>query len=46
VAAGDTGGAIGQTLHDAGVVATVKAFTDAYAANPGAQSIQPGTYSL
>lgn len=46
VAAGDTGGAIGQTLQEAGVVATVKAFTDAYAANPGAQSIQPGTYSL
>jgi UPF0755 protein len=46
VASGDTGGAIGQTLHDAGVVATVKAFTDAYAANPGATSIQPGTYAL
>jgi UPF0755 protein len=46
VASGDTGGAIGQTLHDAGGVATVKAFTDAYAANPGATSIQPGTYAL
>ncbi|GEL45017.1 ABC transporter substrate-binding protein [Cellulomonas hominis] len=46
VASGDTGVAIGQTLHDAGVVATVKAFTDAYAANPGATSIQPGTYAL
>jgi UPF0755 protein len=46
VASGDTGGAIGQTLQEAGVVATVKAFTDAYAANPSATSIQPGTYSL
>lgn len=46
VASGDTGGAIGQTLHDAGVVATVKAFTTAYAANPSAVSIQPGTYAL
>lgn len=46
VAAGDTGGAIGQTLVDAGVVATVGAFTDAYAANPAATGIQPGTYQL
>ncbi|HEY0217630.1 MAG TPA: endolytic transglycosylase MltG [Cellulomonas sp.] len=46
VASGDTGGAIGQTLADAGVVATVTAFTDAYAANPSATSIQPGTYAL
>lgn len=46
VAAGDTGGAIGQTLHEAGVVATVKAFTSAYATNPAATSIQPGTYGL
>jgi UPF0755 protein len=46
VAAGDTGGAIGQTLQEAGVVATVKAFTDAYAANPAATGIQPGTYTL
>jgi len=46
VAPGDSGGAIGQTLHDAGVVATVKAFTTAYAANSAAQSIQPGTYTL
>jgi UPF0755 protein len=46
VSAGDTGGAIGQTLHDAGVVATVKAFTTAYDANPSAVSIQPGTYAL
>jgi len=46
IAPGDTGGAIGQTLHDADVVATVKAFTAAYAANPGATGIQPGTYTL
>lgn len=46
VASGDTGGAIGQTLVDAGVVATAKAFTSAYAANPAATGIQPGTYTL
>ena len=46
VASGDTGGAIGQTLADAGVVATARAFSDAYASNPNAQSIQPGTYAL
>lgn len=46
VASGDTGGAIGQTLVDAGVVATVNAFTSAYAANPAAVGIQPGTYGL
>jgi UPF0755 protein len=46
VASGDTGGAIGQTLVDAGVVATVNAFTSAYAANPAATGIQPGTYGL
>lgn len=46
VAAGDTGGAIGRTLHEAGVVATATAFTSAYAVNPAATSIQPGTYGL
>jgi UPF0755 protein len=46
VASGDTGGAIGQTLVDNGVVATVGAFTSAYAANPAATGIQPGTYGL
>jgi UPF0755 protein len=35
-----------KTLHDADVVASVKAFTDAFAANPDASKIQPGTYSL
>ncbi len=46
VSPGDSGGEIGQKLVDAGVVATVKAFSSAYAANSNAQSIQPGTYSL
>jgi UPF0755 protein len=46
VAAGDTGGAIGQTLEEAGVVATAAAFTEAYAANPAATGIQPGTYTV
>lgn len=46
VAPGDSGGVIGQTLHDADVVATVRAFTEAYAANPDATGIQPGTYTL
>ncbi|MFI2752071.1 endolytic transglycosylase MltG [Cellulomonas sp. P22] len=44
--AGDTGSAMGSTLVDARVVATVKAFTAAFAANPVAASIQPGTYQL
>jgi UPF0755 protein len=43
---GDTGAAIGETLVDAGVVASVGAFTTAYTANPDAASIQPGTYEL
>lgn len=46
VAAGDTGSAIGRTLVDAGVVATLGAFTDAYANNSQATRIQPGTYAL
>lgn len=43
---GDTGAAMAVTLKDAGVVATEKAFRDAFAANPDASKIQPGTYSL
>jgi len=43
---GDSGQAIGRTLADAGVVATANAFVSAYAANPAATGIQPGTYSL
>lgn len=46
VNSGDTGAQIGQTLVDAGVVATVKAFTKAYDANPDASKIQPGTYTM
>ncbi|WP_029287140.1 endolytic transglycosylase MltG [Cellulomonas sp. HZM] len=43
---GDTGAAMGRTLADAGVVATSQAFAKAFAANPDAPSIQPGTYKL
>lgn len=43
---GDTGGAMARTLHSAGVVATETAFVRAYAANPNAAKIQPGTYNL
>lgn len=46
VAQGDSGGAIGQKLVDAGVVATTGAFSSAFTANPDAASIQPGTYTL
>ncbi|KSW23476.1 aminodeoxychorismate lyase [Cellulomonas sp. B6] len=43
---GDSGAAMGKTLADAGIVATVEAFTAAYNANADASSIQPGTYQL
>ncbi|WP_421733829.1 endolytic transglycosylase MltG [Cellulomonas sp.] len=43
---GDTGADMATTLVDAGVVATAKAFNDAFAANAQASSIQPGTYSM
>ncbi|WP_172120085.1 endolytic transglycosylase MltG [Actinomyces faecalis] len=43
---GASGSEIGQILKDAGVVATVGAFTDAYAANSNASKIQAGTYTL
>ncbi|WP_456817669.1 endolytic transglycosylase MltG [Cellulomonas sp. URHB0016] len=46
VAKGDTGAVMAHTLQVAGVVATEKAFNRAYAANPDAISIQPGTYNL
>jgi UPF0755 protein len=46
VSSGDTGSAMARTLKQAGVVATEKSFVDAYAANPDAAKIQPGTYSL
>ncbi len=44
--AGDTGASMGATLVAAGVVATQEAFVEAFAANPDAARIQPGTYSL
>lgn len=43
---GDTGSAMAQTLVEAGVVATPRAFTAAFTANPESASIQPGTYNL
>jgi UPF0755 protein len=43
---GATGAQMGTVLHDAGVVASVEAFNDAFAANPAASGIQPGTYQL
>jgi len=43
---GDTGAQMATTLVDAGVVASVKAFNEAFAANPQASSIQPGTYRM
>ncbi|MGN8245509.1 endolytic transglycosylase MltG [Cellulomonas soli] len=46
IPAGATGADMGAVLVDAGVVATQKAFTKAFAANPDAPSIQPGTYNL
>jgi len=46
VAKGDTLRKIGQTLADAGVVATEGAFVDAAAADPRASHIAPGTYQL
>lgn len=43
---GDTGGQMAATLVDSGVVASTKAFNEAFAANPQASSIQPGTYRM
>lgn len=43
---GSTGRAMGRTLVDAGVVASVKAFVNAYESNPGAPGIQPGVHTL
>ncbi|MGB3481323.1 MAG: endolytic transglycosylase MltG, partial [Mycobacterium sp.] len=46
VSEGDSTTAIGQTLFDADVVATVQGFVDAAAGNPAIQAIQPGFYSV
>jgi UPF0755 protein len=42
----DTADDIGNELHDQGVVASVKAFTDAAKDDPRSQNIQPGAYRL
>lgn len=46
IKAGDTGAAMAATLVEAGVVASEGAFVEAFAANPDASKIQPGTYTL
>src|SRR3954447_7997723 len=46
VQANDNADAIGTALHDKGVVASVKAFTNAAKDNPRSTSIQPGSYKL
>lgn len=43
---GDGADAIGKTLFDAKVVASVRAFANAAAKNGAAQNIQPGTYRV
>ena len=43
---GDTGKDMAATLVGAGVVATAGAFNQAFADNPQASSIQPGTYTM
>lgn len=43
---GSTGQDIGTVLQEAGVVASVRAFTDAFQDNVNAPRIQPGTYAL
>lgn len=44
--AGDSGAAIAATLHQNGIVASEKAFREAFDENPDAGRIQPGTYQL
>jgi len=46
VHAGDGAAAIGKTLHDKGVVHSVRAFTNAATDNSSSQGISPGTYRL
>ncbi|MFC8720943.1 endolytic transglycosylase MltG [Kitasatospora sp. NPDC057198] len=43
---GALGGTIGKMLLDAGVVKSVKAFTNAYEKDSRGRAIQPGTYTL
>ncbi len=44
--AGDSTTAIGETLHEQGVVRTVRAFVDAAHGNAAISSIQPGYYRM
>ena len=46
IPAGATGAEMGQVLKDAGVVASVEAFKQAFGENPQAAGIQPGVYQL
>jgi UPF0755 protein len=46
VQSGDSTTAIGETLHDHGVVRTVRAFVDAAHGNAAISSIQPGYYRM
>jgi UPF0755 protein len=46
IQAGDSTTAVGETLHDQGVVATVRAFVDAAHGNNAISSIQPGYYRM
>lgn len=46
IASGASGAQMGQALAEAGVVASSTAFSRAFAANPEASGIQPGTYRL
>jgi UPF0755 protein len=46
IQAGDSTTAVGETLHDHGVVATVRAFVDAAHGNSAIASIQPGFYRM
>lgn len=46
IPAGATGSDMAQILVDAGVVQSTRAFTRAFAADPSAAGIQPGTYNL
>lgn len=46
IPAGATGTAMAEILVEADVVASSRAFTRAFAANPDAAGIQPGTYRL
>lgn len=46
ISEGDAGRDIGATLADADVVATPRAFIDAFSAHPDGDQIQPGTYTV